>query len=296
MNIAGVKVGEIGKVELEDGARGRRAEDQAQVQADLPRRDDAPAAEDRPEGHDRRARPGHAGRRRAARGRRASRLAQTLPDVNPDEILAQLDGDTREYLQILLNAGGEAFTDDRRRATAVLRRRPARDVQALRADHARRREVHGPRWRSGARTPPRVIHNFSLLAEELARQGHAARRARRLLQRRLPALRRPGRNLRARAPAVAARRSTTTETTLAKVEPLADVLGPTLQALLPDRAQPRPDADATRARSCATTTPIIRDQLRPFARAAQPGAGAAPARPSELAPTTTPPAHASSTS
>ena len=49
-------------------------------------------------------------------------LAQTRPDVNPDEILAQLDGDTRAYLQILANAGGEAFTDDPSQAVhAVLR-------------------------------------------------------------------------------------------------------------------------------------------------------------------------------
>src|SRR4051794_24466427 len=38
-------------------------------------------------------------------------VANTLPDVNPDEVLASLDADTRDYLRILLNAGGEAFTD-----------------------------------------------------------------------------------------------------------------------------------------------------------------------------------------
>ena len=36
-------------------------------------------------------------------------VANTLPDVNLDEILSNLDGDTRAYLQILINAGGEAF-------------------------------------------------------------------------------------------------------------------------------------------------------------------------------------------
>jgi phospholipid/cholesterol/gamma-HCH transport system substrate-binding protein len=37
-------------------------------------------------------------------------LARTLPDVNPDEILAKLDTDTRTYLRVLLGAGAEAFT------------------------------------------------------------------------------------------------------------------------------------------------------------------------------------------
>jgi phospholipid/cholesterol/gamma-HCH transport system substrate-binding protein len=37
-------------------------------------------------------------------------VANTAPDVNPDEILANLDADTRAYLEILLNAGGLAFS------------------------------------------------------------------------------------------------------------------------------------------------------------------------------------------
>ena len=40
------------------------------------------------------------------------RLANTLPDVNADEVLAQLDGDTRTYLRILLDEGGTAFDDE----------------------------------------------------------------------------------------------------------------------------------------------------------------------------------------
>ena len=38
-------------------------------------------------------------------------VANTLPDVNSDEILAQLDDDTRAY-QVLLNAAGAAFDDE----------------------------------------------------------------------------------------------------------------------------------------------------------------------------------------
>ncbi|MDX6642642.1 MAG: phospholipid/cholesterol/gamma-HCH transport system substrate-binding protein, partial [Solirubrobacteraceae bacterium] len=38
-------------------------------------------------------------------------IGNTAPDVNPDEILAALDTDTRTYLQILLNAGSKAFSN-----------------------------------------------------------------------------------------------------------------------------------------------------------------------------------------
>lgn len=36
-------------------------------------------------------------------------VAQTRPNVNVDEILAGLDGDTRDYLKLLVNAGGEGL-------------------------------------------------------------------------------------------------------------------------------------------------------------------------------------------
>ena len=74
------------------------------------------------------------------------RVANTLPDVNSDEFLAQLDSDTRAYLQILLNAGGTAFDDEAAGADQPLhadrRPGPARGLQALRADGPRRREDH----------------------------------------------------------------------------------------------------------------------------------------------------------
>src|SRR5436189_5815337 len=38
-------------------------------------------------------------------------VANTLPDMNPDEVLAQLDSDTRAYLQVLGGAGGQALHD-----------------------------------------------------------------------------------------------------------------------------------------------------------------------------------------
>ena len=79
--------------------------------------------------------PGTHGGRRARRRAAASPVANTLPDVNPDEILAPLDADTRAYLQILLNAGGDGV-----HATT---RQPARS-SARRRTCARRSSASSP--------------------------------------------------------------------------------------------------------------------------------------------------------
>ena len=116
VNIAGVKVGEVGAVTLEDG----KAVVDMQIKAEfapiyrnatillrpktglkdmfLALDPGTPDAGDLPEG-----------------GR--VRVARTLQDINADEVLAQLDADTRAYLQVLLNAGGEAFTDENETVT-----------------------------------------------------------------------------------------------------------------------------------------------------------------------------------
>ena len=49
------------------------------------------------------------GPRRAARGRRPIPVANTAPDIDPDEILSALDTDTRDYLQLLINGAGKGL-------------------------------------------------------------------------------------------------------------------------------------------------------------------------------------------
>ena len=110
VNVAGVKVGEVGSVSLEDGHAVvvmRIKEKYAPIYRDanvllrpktglkdmfLALDPGTPRAGKLPEGGE-------------------VRLANTLQDVNADEVLSSLDGDTRAYLQILLNAGGTAFDD-----------------------------------------------------------------------------------------------------------------------------------------------------------------------------------------
>ena len=89
VRVSGVRVGDITKVDLKDGhavvTMDLDPEYKDLVHTDATR---AAAAQDRAQGHVHRARPGH--RPRAAGQARAGPLpvSNTLPDVNPDEILA----------------------------------------------------------------------------------------------------------------------------------------------------------------------------------------------------------------
>ena len=88
-------------------------------------------------------------------------LASTQPQVNPDQILASLDADTQQFLKLLLANGAEALDPakgrDVRLSNALRRLDPlARDISRI----------------SGALATRRVniansIHNFQLLSTEL---------------------------------------------------------------------------------------------------------------------------------
>lgn len=88
-------------------------------------------------------------------------LASTLPNGNPDEVLAALDADTQAFLKLLLSDGGEALDPERGRGVklgrALRQFEPlARDVSRISGRLAARRE-----------SVARSIHNFRLLSREL---------------------------------------------------------------------------------------------------------------------------------
>ena len=86
-------------------------------------------------------------------------LANTAPNVNLDQILASLDGDTRAYLRLLLAGGAQALEGKRsEQLSATLRRLEptARDLAAINGAIAERRA-----------NLRRVITNFKLLAERV---------------------------------------------------------------------------------------------------------------------------------
>lgn len=86
-------------------------------------------------------------------------LANTEPNINLEAILASLDGDTRAYLKLLLAGGAEALSGPRsEQLSATLRRLEptSRDLAALNGALAERRD-----------NLRRVITNFKLLAERV---------------------------------------------------------------------------------------------------------------------------------
>jgi phospholipid/cholesterol/gamma-HCH transport system substrate-binding protein len=188
-------------------------------------------------------------------------VSQTEPNVQPDEILASLDADTRAYLKLLLQAGSEGLGTKAqgRELSAGLRRfEPLGRYLAQIGDAltARRENI------------ARVITSFRELGGELARTdvrlaewvsaqnqaigGFAAQEAalRELLREFPSALRE-------------------TRRALISGDALSAELGPASEALIP-AARAFAPAQRSAQRLFASTTGSIRDQIRPFTRDVRP--------------------------
>jgi phospholipid/cholesterol/gamma-HCH transport system substrate-binding protein len=260
VNVAGVKVGEVGEVSLEDG----RAVIDMQIKEEYqPIYRDATillrpktGLKDMFLALD----PGNRAAGELPEGGRV-RVQNTLPDVNADEVLAQLDGDTRAYLRILLDSGGTAFDDGRAQADlreTFKRFEPtARDGERFTRLLAERR-----------RNIKRAIHSFQQISTALAERDDQLARLVDSANANFEAFASEEGALRAALrefpPALSQ-----TETTLVKAETLAAELGPALERLRPFARELAPALRRSRP-FFRETTPIIRDQIRPFARDVQP--------------------------
>jgi phospholipid/cholesterol/gamma-HCH transport system substrate-binding protein len=186
-------------------------------------------------------------------------ISQTLPDVNLDEILASLDGDTRTYLQLLLSDGGQALGGNGRALANTIRRfePTARDTRKIAGLLAKRRE-----------NIRRVIHNFSLVVEELGGKDNQLAEFVDSSNAVFAVLAEQDANLRGTLEELPSTLSAT-NSALGKTKLLADELGPTLQALRPGARALGPALVQTRP-FLTETTPVIRDEIRPFVRASRP--------------------------
>jgi phospholipid/cholesterol/gamma-HCH transport system substrate-binding protein len=188
-------------------------------------------------------------------------VTHASPDVNLDEILSSLDGDTRSYLTILLDAGGQAFSQPGYSADlreTFKRFEPtSRDIAKITGLLAERRK-----------NSRRVIHNFRLLAEELGAKDTQLAQFVDSSNANFQALANQDQNIRSTLRELPPTLQQA-ETALTKTQSLADELGPTMQALRPTARELGPALRATRP-FLRQTTPIIKNQLRPFARSAQP--------------------------
>jgi phospholipid/cholesterol/gamma-HCH transport system substrate-binding protein len=258
VNVAGVEVGEIASVKLRDGKAiiGMKLQPRhATVYKDA-------SVLLRPKTGLRdmvaELTPGTQEAGRLADGERIP-IGQTLPDVNLDEILAVLDADTRTYLQLLLADGARALGGNGRELANTIRRfePTARDTRAIAGQLAKRRD-----------NIKRVIHNFSLLVEELGGKDDQLAEFVESSNAVFAALSEEDANLRATLRELPSA-LTATRSALGKAESLADELGPTLQALRPGARALGPALVQTRP-FLRETAPVIQDEIRPFVRASRP--------------------------
>jgi phospholipid/cholesterol/gamma-HCH transport system substrate-binding protein len=186
-------------------------------------------------------------------------VQQTLPNVNTDEILASLDADTRDYLRLLVNAGGEGLRGQGPALSATLRRfEPtgrdlARFTGLLSQRHANlKRVVHSFSALSVALSQKddqlaQLVDSSNAVFRSFANQQSNLRETIRLLPNALQA----------------------TQTALSHTDTLARALGPALQDLRPGARALGPTLRQVRPFVRQTVAPI-RDQIRPFTRAALP--------------------------
>lgn len=186
-------------------------------------------------------------------------ISQTLPNVNTDEFLAALDGDTRNYLRMLVQGAGEGLKGEGKTLSATFRRfEPTnRDIIKITELLAQRR-----------RNVSRSISNFRKLTEavgakdrQLAELVDASNAVFRAFADQDQRLRETLRLL----------PDTLQETdrTLVKATTLATNLKPALTKLRPGARALAETQRQTRP-FFQQTAPVIDKQLRPFARDALP--------------------------
>jgi phospholipid/cholesterol/gamma-HCH transport system substrate-binding protein len=187
-------------------------------------------------------------------------VSNTAPDVNIDEILSSLDGDTRAYLSLLVNGAGRGLENHGgdQLAQVLERFEPThRDLARLSGALAKR----GSNLR-------RLINSLQRVNTAVAaKQGQIVS----LVDASSTVFRAFASEDQNVSRAVADLPSTLHQTTstLGKVTALADQLGPAATNLLP-AANALPAANQALAALSKPAAPIVRDQVRPFVVAANP--------------------------
>ncbi len=186
-------------------------------------------------------------------------VAQTQANVNFDELLSSLDGDTRDYLQLLIAAGGQGLDGEGENLSKALKRFEPTGKYLAKLNGALSARDQNIR---------RSIHNFRLLAETLGAKDDQLAQLVDSSNRVFRAFADQDVRLRQSLQLLPGTLSES-DKALGKVDSMARVLGPTLGALRPTARSLGPALEQTRP-FLRDTTPVIRDRLRPFARDALP--------------------------
>jgi phospholipid/cholesterol/gamma-HCH transport system substrate-binding protein len=188
-------------------------------------------------------------------------VQNTAPDVNVDEILSSLDQDTRSYLAILLQSGGEALSGP---GTPAQLRATLLRIYPTNKDLAKITGLLSLRRKNLAH----VVHNFSLLTTEVGKRDTQLAELVGSANANFRALANQDANIQETL-SLLPDTLTTARNTLVKADAFAKQLGPTSQALIPTAEALGPSLQQVQP-FLRTTTPVIQKQLRPFAVDVQP--------------------------
>jgi len=259
VRVAGMRVGDVGEVKLEDGKAMVRMELDRE-HSDLVRTDATVLLRPRTGLKDMflaldpgtKAQP-------AVEEDGVIDASNTLPDVNADEVLEALDADTRAYLRLLLKGAGDGLKgrdDDLRQ---VFRRLGPlhRDLDLLNSEVVKRK-----------RNLARLINNYGSTVERL---GEEDRDLASLVVNADQVFDRLAKEDERISLAVQRLPSTLSqaESTLIKVRELGDTAGPAFRALRPAIRQVD-DANSELRPLAETAEPILREKVRPFVQRARP--------------------------
>ena len=259
VRVAGVRIGDIGKISLKDGRAiirmdiDREYEGLVRTNATAMLRpktglkdmfiDLEPGTEDAP----------------VAKAGWTLPIAGTSPDINPDEIFAALDTDTRDYLKLLVNGAGRGLEGRGGDLRDVFERfEPThRDLARVTSAVAERR-----------RNLRRLVNSLRVLNQRLAADDDQLAG---LIDSSAAVLRQFAAEERNVSDAVRELPTALSETTatLAKVEDFARLLGPTATKLRP-AARALNTANAAVIPLAKSGTPQLRSSIRPFVRESRP--------------------------
>ena len=259
VRIAGVRVGDIARVELKDG-RGVVIMDVDPKYRDVIHTDATALLRPKTGLKDMfiELQPGSKSAPQAQDGFTIP-ISNTLPDINPDEIYGALDSDTRDYLKLLVDGAGEGLHRRGGDLREVFRR-----FEPTHRDLARFTTVVNER-RENLR---RLIHNLTLLNTELAGKSTDLAQLVDESAAVFRAFASENQNITQAVNELPGALHQTTET-LGKVQRFADVLGPAARDLTP--VAPKIDAANKAILPLAKeAAPIINSQIRPFVRSARP--------------------------
>jgi phospholipid/cholesterol/gamma-HCH transport system substrate-binding protein len=187
-------------------------------------------------------------------------VSNTLPDVNVDEILSSLDADTRAYLNLLINGAGQGLKAPGGSELAQVLER----FEPTHRDLARVNKAVAVRGRDLSQ----LVNSLRRLNVSLATKQTQIVSLVDSSSKVFRAFASEDNNI-SRAIVELPGTLSQTTTTLGQVESFAKLLGPTAHNLLPAAAA-IPAANAALKALAVPSTPIVRNQIRPFVIAARP--------------------------